>query len=81
MNMHPTVRSAVAAALLLGTAGVAYPWSVWLKSGILSGSFLGYYYGAAYTTIHSFNPLLLDGGAPARIATETGGQPGSGARN
>ena len=31
----------------------------------------GYYYGAAYTTIHSCNPLLLDGGAPAAGLTPT----------
>jgi hypothetical protein len=72
MNVRPALRTAVGAALIVGSAGVAYPWTVWQKAGILAGSFLGYYYGASYTTIHSFNPAGGDGGVPAAGLTPAG---------
>ena len=49
------MRSAISADMLLGTAGAAFPWHAWKKSGILTSGVLGYYYNAAYTTLFSFS--------------------------
>ena len=74
MNIRIALRSAVGAALLVGSAGAAYPWPAWLKAGILSGTTLGYYYGATYSTIYSFNPASVgtgEGLAPLAGVTGT----------
>ncbi len=57
------MRTAISAAMLLGTAGAAFPWHAWKKSGVLTSGVLGYYYNAAYTTLFSFNGTT-DGGQP-----------------
>jgi len=66
MNNQLAMRTAISAAMLLGTAGAAFPWHAWKKSGVLTSGVLGYYYNAAYTTLFSFN------------GTTAGGEPKSG---
>jgi len=66
MNRQIALRSAIGAAMLLGTAGAAFPWHAWKTSGLLTSGVLGYYYKATYTTLYSFT------------ATSDGGQPKSG---
>jgi uncharacterized repeat protein (TIGR03803 family) len=56
VNHKYALRSALGATLLIGTAGAAYPWPAWLKTGILKAAGITYYYGATYETLYSFNP-------------------------
>ena len=70
MSQNVAIRSAVSAALLLGTAGAAYPWAAWVKSGVRNGHSRGYYYAPDYTSIFSFNPA--NGGGILPMAGVTG---------
>ena len=73
MSQNFALRSAVSAALLLGTAGAAYPWAAWVKSGVRNGHSRGYYYKPDYTAIFSFNPALTsNGGGLLPLAGVTG---------
>ena len=62
MSQYFAIRTAVSAALLVGTAGAAYPWAAWMKSGVRSGHSRGYYYKPDYTAIFSFNPAQVASG-------------------
>ena len=56
MSHKFALRSTLGATLLIGSAGAAYPWPAWIKTGILKAAGITYYYGASYETLYSFNP-------------------------
>ena len=62
MKFQNALRSVVSASLVFGAMGSAFPWSAWSKAGILTSSAVGYYYGAVYKTLHSFNPANVQAG-------------------